>query len=179
MAKEVIPHEAAVRAWLSRSRVSQEDADELIQEAYSVLAGLDAVDHIARPDGYFFSAVRNLLLRRLRRAKIVQIDAIAEIETYAADADPSPERQALGRLDYERMRAVIATLPERSRRIVEMRKIEGLSQREIATALNISESIVENEAYNGIRTVMRAWRKAETAAELRFAALGSEGARQI
>ncbi|MEO7688343.1 MAG: sigma-70 family RNA polymerase sigma factor [Sphingomonas sp.] len=179
MANEVIPHEAAVRAWLLRSRVSQEDADELIQEAYAVLAGLDAVHHIARPDGYFFSVVRNLLLRRLRRAKIVQIEAIAEIETYAADADPSPERQVVGRIDYDRMLGLIAGLPERCRQIVQMRKIEGLSQREIANRLNVTENVVENQTYLGIQSVLRAWRDGETAAELRFTAFGAEGEHRL
>ena len=75
--EHVIPHEAAVRAWLARTRASQEDIDELIQESYSRLAALESVDHIDRPDAYFFSIARNLLVRRLRRARVVPIEAIA------------------------------------------------------------------------------------------------------
>ena len=59
--QHVIPHERAVRAWLAR-HASQEDVDDVIQESYSRCAALDSVDHIHRPDAYFFSIARNLLV---------------------------------------------------------------------------------------------------------------------
>lgn len=167
----VIPHEAAVRAWLVRARVSQEDIDELIQESYSRLAALDGFDHIDRPDAYFFSVARNLLVRRLRRAKIVPIEAIAEIDAYQDDLRPSPEREAGSRLDYRRILAIIDSLPERRRKIVRMRKVDGYSQREIATALGISESVVENEIYHGVQAVQKAWRDDEALSAARLSAL--------
>lgn len=175
MAREVIPHEAAVRAWLSRSCVSQEDVDDVIQESYARLAALDAIEHIARPGAYFFSTARNLLVRRLRRAKIVRIDTIAEIDAFVDDGHPSPEQYAAGRLDYLRMLNLIAALPERCRRIVEMRKIEGMSQRDIAKALGVTESVVENQVNLGVKAVMRAWRDAESATAVRLAALEAGG----
>lgn len=175
VAKEVIPHEAAVRAWLSRSSVSQEDVDDVIQESYARLAALDSIEHIARPDAYFFSTARNLLVRRLRRAKIVRIDTIAEIDAFVDDSHPSPEQYAAGRLDYLRMLRLIAALPERCRRIVEMRKIEGISQRDIAIAMGVTESVVENEVNQGVKAVMRAWRDAENTAALRLAAFEAGG----
>src|SRR3546814_7967167 len=50
-----------------------------------------------------------------------------------------------------------------------MRKIEGLSQREIAERLDVSESIVENEVFRGVQAVQRAWREGEAKAEARMA----------
>lgn len=173
--EHVIPHEPAVRAWLARARASQEDIDELIQESYSRLAALGSVDHIDRPDAYFFSIARNLLIRRLRRARVVPIEAIAEIDAYRDDIRPSPEREASSRLDYRRLLALIDALPERRGRIVRMRKLEGYSQREIAAALGISESIVENEIYQGVQAVQRAWRDGEAVSAARLAAFEREG----
>jgi len=166
--QHVIPHERAVRAWLAR-HASQEDVDDVIQESYSRCAALDSVDHIHRPDAYFFSIARNLLVQRLRRARIVPIEAFAEIDAYQDDLRPSPEREAGGRIDYDRLLALIDSLPERRRRIVRMRKIEGLSQREIAERLDVSESIVENEVFRGVQAVQRAWREGEAKAEARMA----------
>lgn len=173
VAECVMPHEAAVRAWLARARASEEDIDELIQESYSKLAALDSVDHIDRPDAYFFSIARNLLVRRLRRAKIIAIEAIAEIDAYQDDTRPSPEREAGSRLDYRRLLDLIDALPERRRRIVRMRKLDGYSQKEIAKALGVSESIVENEIYQGVKAVQKAWREGEAQAALRLAAFQS------
>src|SRR3546814_16270057 len=81
---------------------------------------------------------------------------------------PSPEREAGGRLDYRRLIALIDALPERRRRIVRMRKLDGYSQREISQQLGVSESIVENEIHQGVRAVLRAWRDGAARAEARL-----------
>lgn len=167
--EHVIPHERAVRASLAR-HASQEDVDDLIQEAYSRCAALECVDHIGRPDAYFFSIARNLLIQRLRRARIVSIEAFAEIDSYQDDTRPSPEHEAVNQIDYQRMIAMIDGLPERRRRIVRMRKIDGYSQREIADMLGVTESIVENEIFRGVQAVQRAWRDGEAQAEARLTA---------
>ena len=156
----MMPHERAVRGWLSRSRVSPEDCDELVQDCYCRFAMLTAVEHIEQPRTYFFAVARHLLARRLKRARIVPIEAIAEIDAFPDDLFPSPERAAASRLEYERMRSMLANLPERCRQIVEMRKFDDLSQREIAAALEVSESTVENQVYRGVRALQRAWEEA-------------------
>lgn len=165
--QHVIPHERAVRAWLAR-HASQEDVDDVIQESYSRCAALESVDHIGRPHAYFFAMARNLLVQRLRRARIVPIELFAEIDAFQDDLRPSPEQEASGRIDWQRMTALIDSLPDRRRRIVRMRKIEGLSQREIAEALGLSESIVENEIFRGVQALQRAWRDGEAQAEARM-----------
>lgn len=157
VASQIMPHEASVRAWLRRSRVPAEEIDDLIQEAYCKLVGLDCVDQIESPDGYFFQTVRNLLSDKLRRAKIVRIETVMEIEALAVSSDePTPERTAAARRELARVQALILNLPERCRRVFELRKVEGVSQREIARRLGISESAVENEAVRGMRLIIRA-----------------------
>lgn len=172
VAAEVLPHEPAVRAWLTRSRVRPEDADELIQEAYCRISMLETTAQIKRPDAYFFSIVRNLLVRRLRRERVVRIDAIAEIEAFQDELHPTPEQQAAARMDYARMLAFIANLPERCREIVTLRKLEGWSQKRIAAHLGTTEKAVEKQISVGVRAVQRAWMEADNAAEARYAALG-------
>jgi len=159
-----MPHEAKVRAWLARSRMSQEDIDDVIQEAYCRLSSLDRFEAVDRPDAYFFSIARNLLASQMRRARIVQIEAVAEIEALAPfDEAPSPERQAGARMELERVRALVAALPERCRRIFELRKIEGLPQREIAERLGVTESMVENDGAKGVRLILAAMRSQDEA----------------
>nr|WP_232307286.1 sigma-70 family RNA polymerase sigma factor [Sphingomonas sp. Y57] len=160
----IMPHEAKVRLWLKRARVSGEDVDDLIQEAYCKLAGLETVEHIDRPDAYFFSLARNLLVRKLKRAAIVPFTTIAEIEAYDDDR-PSPEREVAARREVERVRLLIARLPDRCRRIFEMRRIQGLSQKEIARAEGVSEGMVEYHVHQGVRALVRAMREEEGEAD--------------
>ncbi len=164
VADRVMPHEGKVRAWLSRSKMKQEDIDDVIQETYCRLSSLDDVAAIDRPDAYFFSIARNLLTSQMRRQRIVHIEAIADVEALTPfDENPSPERQVSGRMEVERVREIVAGLPERCRLIFEMRKIEGISQKEIALRLGVTESTVENDAAKGVRLVLAALRDSERA----------------
>jgi RNA polymerase sigma-70 factor (ECF subfamily) len=53
---------------------------------------------------------------------------------------------------------LVDMLPERCRTIFRMRKIDGLSQKEIAMRLGVSISIVENDAVKGLAQIMKALR---------------------
>jgi len=156
----VMPYEPGVRAWLRRSLVSPEDADDLIQEAYCRLAALESVDHIARPDGYFFQTVRMLLTEQVRRSRIVRIETVTEIDSLSIYSDdPSPERITAARRELARVRDLIEGLPDRCRRIFELRKIHGVPQREIARMLGVTESTVENDGVKGMRLILKALRE--------------------
>lgn len=177
VADQVMPHEGKVRAWLARSRMSDEDIDDVIQETYCRLWSVDDPDSIDRPDAYFFSVARNLLTQQMRRQRIVRIDLIAELDSIApADESPSPERRALARLDLVRVRALVAALPDRCRAIFEMRKIEGVPQREIARRLGVTESMVENDAAKGLRLLLAALREGESDAAARLESGTASGA---
>lgn len=154
---EVLPHEADVRAWLCRHGIATDQVDDVIQEAYCRIAGLDNVSHIANGRSYLFRTARNILLEQIRRARIVRIDSVAEIELLnIVDHEPSPERIAAGRRDLRRVQALIARLPDRCRRIFELRRIQGVPQREIAEMLGVTENTVEAQAARGLRLILGA-----------------------
>jgi RNA polymerase sigma-70 factor (ECF subfamily) len=155
---QVLPHEAAVRAWLRRSRLAAADIDDLIQEAYCKLAALQDPDRIEQPKRYFFQVVRNLLGAQLRRARVVQFETVAEMDALMLEAHGGSPEQAF---DMARVKQLIEALPERCRRIFTLRKLEDVSQREIARRLGISESVVENEGVKGMRLIMQALRDEE------------------
>lgn len=157
VACEIVPHEGRIRAWFARRRLAPEDVDELMQEAYCRIATLDSVDHIDCGHAYFFSIARNLLLRKLKRQQVVPFEAISEIESFRDTQTPSPEEQVSTRLAYERVMALIAGLPERCRRVVELRKIEGWSQKEIAAHLGMTEKAVEKQVWIGVRAIRAGW----------------------
>lgn len=159
VAREVMPHEPVVRAWLHARMVPADEIDDLIQDGYCRIAGLEAFGHIDNPGAFFLTIVRNLLANKWARARVVRIDAIAEIDAMAgADEAPGPERQAGDRRELGRVRALMAALPDRCRRILELRRIDGCSQREVAEIMDVTETIVENETVRGLRLIMEALR---------------------
>lgn len=160
VAKEIMPHEPAVRRWLARSRVPSDQIDDFIQEAYCKLSALPSVEHILRPDAYFFQTVRSLVTQNIRQSRIVHIETLTEIDAPPVlSDDPSPERIVAARRELAEVLRLIGELPARCRQVVKMRKIEGLSQKEISLRLGITETMVENDVVKGMRLVSAALRR--------------------
>lgn len=157
VALHVLPHEAAVRRWLRGALRNPEDVDDIIQEAYCRIAELDTLQHIRNGRAYFFTTARSIVLQRLRRERVVKIEAVAEIDLLGVmDEAPSPERVVGARGELKRVLDVIAALPQAYRRAVELRRIHGLSQKETARHLGVSEKVVENNSLRGLRLVLQA-----------------------
>ena len=157
LARHVLPHEAALRTWLARWRVQDLLVDDIVQETYAILAGLPAVAQIHNPRAYMFQVAQTVVLQRLRRAAIVRIDAVEEIESLRIlDDEPSPEQLVSDRQELRHVAMLIAQLPPKCREAFLLRKVEGLSQREIAHRMGVSEGTVEKHIAKGVRLLMDA-----------------------
>jgi len=153
-----------LRAWLRRRAVVGLETDDVVQETYAVLAGLAAVEHIESPRAYAFQTAQSIILRHLRRARIVRMDAMDDVDLQANAIDePSPEQQVSARQDLRRVADLISQLPAKCREAFTLRKIEGLSQRDVAQRMGISESTVEKHIGRALHTLMDAFRYGGTA----------------
>ena len=152
-AAHILPHEARIRAAVARQAASCGiDVDDLIQESYALLARLPSVADIATPHRYAAQVARSVLLQHVRRARIVSIEAVADLDILNAAADePTPEDHLLGRNELARVATAIEAMPDAVRTAFWMRRVEGLPQREIAARLELSESTVEKQISRGIK----------------------------
>jgi RNA polymerase sigma factor (sigma-70 family) len=169
----VLPHEAAVRAWLKRWTGRDQDVDDVIQEAYSRLAALENVEHIGNGRAYLFETTRNIVLEQARRSKIVRIDNVTDLaELSIVDQGPPLDRIVGGARELQRVQRLIEQLPPKCRRVFVLRRIHGVSQREIARVLGISEHTVEKQAVRGLKLIVKAM---EGDADVREAHSGETG----
>jgi RNA polymerase sigma-70 factor (ECF subfamily) len=158
IAAHVLPHEGEVRGWLRRHvfTLTAADVDDLMQEAYARLWLAD-FSRIANGRSYFYTVVRNLMVEQARRARIVPMERLGEIELlHVISTDSEPERRASARQDLERLEKIIASLPPQCRRAFELQKLHGLSQREIARAMSITEKTVEKYLARALARVIQA-----------------------
>jgi RNA polymerase sigma-70 factor (ECF subfamily) len=163
-AREVLPHEPDVRRWLVRRirNLPGCHVDEIIQEAYARLWAAGA-ERILNPRAYFFVTARHVVGEVLRRARVVSIETMADIEALEiADHDIGPERRVSGREEIERVHAALAKLPPKCREAFELRKFGELSQREIAQRMQLSESTVEKHLVKALRLILMELKERET-----------------
>ena len=143
LGQHILPHEPALRAWLSRRRVGELDIDDIIQEAYARLITTPSVDGIRNPKTYLFQVARSVIASSLRGMKVVTI-AVSDPEVLGMAAEePSAEVQLSDRQELQRLIEAIAALPEPTRAIFRLRRIDQLPQRMIAERLGMPESTVE------------------------------------
>lgn len=142
-AEEVQPHEPALRAFLRSRFPTVQDIDDLVQEAYVRLIRARNIDAIVEPRAYLFRTARNAACDLFRRRKLVSIDDLAQQQPLSVleDSPDAAETASQGQ-EIELLIEAIGALPLRCREILVLRKFHGLSYREIAGRLGISESTV-------------------------------------
>lgn len=141
--REVLPLEAALMQFLRRCVRNDADAADLRQDIYVRVyeAAQKQIPHPVRP--FLMATARNLVVDRVRRQQVVSFEAVADLdELEIAKDEPSPERSAMARQDLRKLQAALDRLPARCREAVILRKIEGLSRREIARRMGIAEPTV-------------------------------------
>jgi RNA polymerase sigma factor (sigma-70 family) len=152
--REVLPLEASLVGYLRRNSNNEADLLDLRQEVYVRVydSARKALPDAARP--FVFAVARNLLIDRARKARVVSIEFVPELDSmHVSDGPLTPEHYAFARDDLRRFAAGLSNLPERCREVVRLRKVEGLTQREVAWRLGISEDTVERQIRYGMRAL--------------------------
>ncbi|MBT9499689.1 MAG: RNA polymerase sigma factor [Burkholderiaceae bacterium] len=151
---EVLPLEPVLERFLRRNWRDVDEIADLRQEVYARV--FDGCAN-SRPDSaqaFVLSTARNLLIDRARRAQIVSIETYADMDALTPTVDHlSPERHSAARSELRLLQAALNLLPLRCREVIELRKIEGLSQREVATRMGITEDTVERQVSKGVRAL--------------------------
>ncbi|HEY5237260.1 MAG TPA: sigma-70 family RNA polymerase sigma factor [Rhizomicrobium sp.] len=149
--REVWPLEAILMQYLRQNWRDRSAAEDLLHDVYVRVyeaARTRLPDH---PKAFIFTTARNLLISRVRQRNVVPIEAAVDFEAIGLAIDtPGPEQITIARDELRRLEAAINRLPPQCRKVVMMRRIEGLSRPEIALRLGIAESTVSSYLENGM-----------------------------
>ncbi|MBD5781617.1 RNA polymerase sigma factor [Pelagicoccus sp. NFK12] len=150
--EQLEPHESKLRAWLRSRFPSELDVDDIIQESYlKVLRAKEGVV-MENPKAFWFATARNLALDHVRHPRLARTEHM-DREEYLEFEDNSlsvPETVSRNQ-ELEILTRAVQSLPKRCRQVVTLAKIYGLSQREVARKLGISENTVSNQLTIGVR----------------------------
>lgn len=175
VAQEVLVHEPSLRSWLRRA-VGPDDVEDIIQESYCRISNLREISHIKNGRAYFFTTAKMIILERIRRSRVVSIETVAELDKLQVyDETGTPEEIIVTKNYLNSVKLLIEDLPERCRKVFKMRKIEGLSQREVATQLGLAEHTVENDVAKGLNLILKAIADGEREAETSLESMDKHG----
>lgn len=110
---------------------------------------------------WLFSIARNMLTDEWRRRSEIRL--LPEQIDFTRDDGPGPEDVVVHRSEMERLRAALASLPERQQDVIELRMV-GFTTAEIADALGISVAAVKSaqtRAYRALKHELSASKGAD------------------
>jgi RNA polymerase sigma-70 factor (ECF subfamily) len=139
----------ALMAFFMRRAASHSDAEDMTQELFAKLAAPQA-GAMDNADAYIFQMAANLLRDRGRREK-VRANYRASVDAGSVDLEPlDPARVLLARESLGEVSDALRELPERTRAIFLLFRLEGMKQSELATLYGISISAVQKHIFKAM-----------------------------
>jgi RNA polymerase sigma factor (sigma-70 family) len=151
-----LAHRGELHAYLTDRLRDRELANDLAQETFLRFAEQGGNGVIVEDRSYLYRTARNLAIDHIRRTHRHRTDvtAHADLADIAADL-PGAEEVVAGRERLDRLRAAIEALPERTRQVFVLHRIEELTYAEVATRLGISESSVQKHLARALQHVVQ------------------------
>lgn len=156
LARNVLPHESLVRAKLLQIQAPDLDIDDVIQEMYAHILSVPSLETIRYPRQYAIQTAKAIVIDHIRHARVVSIISNDNLEKLDVAV---PEVTVEERLEFQEeikdVADALAQLPSACRETLILRRIEGLSQRETAKRLEISEKTVEKYMARGVLMLIK------------------------
>lgn len=152
--REILVHEDALVRYLQRAWRDRDETHDLRQETYARVYEAAGRQLPASPKSFLFATARHLMTDRLRRGRVVSIETMGDLDALNVLVDEvSPERRLDARQVLKQLAEAFDRLPGRCREVVWLRRVEELSQKEVAVRLGISQKTVEKHVAKGVRLI--------------------------
>ena len=139
--------------FLKRKAGPRHQPQDLLHELFVRLSRLRGSAAIDNPKAYIFRAAANLVIDTARADRHRREAAAPAVTDYLTAHDPAPDAlQAT--IDRERLRRLdqaLAALPEETRAMIFLLRIEGLSYDAVARLFSVSKSTVEKRVGKALR----------------------------
>jgi RNA polymerase sigma factor (sigma-70 family) len=152
--REVLPHEKGLVRYLCRVWRNRSEVDDLLQEVYVRVYEAAAKARPTAVKSFLFTTARHLVTDRIRRGRIVSIEAVGDPEVLNVSMDEiTPERRLDARQELKLLARAFARLSPRCREVIWLRRVDELTQKEVARRLGISDRTVETYLMRGMQLV--------------------------
>lgn len=141
-------------SYFRRRGVADYQCEDLTQEVFVRVSkrgeGMD------NPEAYVFSSASSVYIDHIRRRKSRFADSHDGIEHLDAPSEePGAARVLEGKQALQRLNVILEELPPRTREILLLSRLEGLSNTQLATRFEVSVSAIEKHLARGLLHVRR------------------------
>jgi RNA polymerase sigma-70 factor (ECF subfamily) len=146
----------ALKAYFRRRVRDANEVEDLVQDVFMRVAGRAGGDRIDNLGGYIFRTAASVLADRARRrtARSTALHIAFDPDIHSG-ADFDPQQLLSDREDLRAAITALLSLPERTRVIFVLHRLEGYGYREIGAQLGISVSAVEKHMARAVRHLMK------------------------
>lgn len=141
----------ALRRYFRKRETRAADVDDLIQDVFTRLAKRAHHEDIEQPEAYLLRAAGNVWRDFLRKK---QTHAAALHDTFDdgehAHEDRSPEHVLQGQQAVEAVVTALNELPDRTRQVFVLCRVEGLRHKDVARRVGVSVSSIEKHMIKAI-----------------------------
>ena len=164
-------HAQALRLFLLGWSVPQDQIDDLVQELFTRLMGVDRLeekmsDSTGSSRSYLLTMANNMVVDRQRKLQVRNAYAAAqrEIEQERMD-ERTPERIVAAQLELEAMRSVIKDMRLNWRVAFVLQRFGNMSYEDIALHMGVTVRQVERYMVRAMRRIREARQKIKAAGE--------------
>jgi RNA polymerase sigma factor (sigma-70 family) len=155
--REILAHEESLVRYLYRMWPRHQEVYDLRQDIYVRVYEAATNARPLAPKSFLFTTARHLMTDRVRRQRIVSIDAVEDLDALNVMIDDiSPERRISAHQELRRLAEAIDQLPPKCRAAVWLRRVDDLSQKEVAAKLGIAQKTVEKHVMKGMKLLAAA-----------------------
>jgi RNA polymerase sigma factor (sigma-70 family) len=153
MLRAFLENERGLKRFLGRFLPRAHDVDDVAQETFLRAFAAETDQDVRDPKAFLYKVARNLALNERAR---LSTRLTGSIEDFPDPSVLGQKDQVTGEqvMEGREMLAIFADavsrLPDQCRKVFLLRKVQGLSQREVAAQLGISESTVEKHVAAGL-----------------------------
>jgi RNA polymerase sigma-70 factor (ECF subfamily) len=144
LAEEAGAFRKPLTTYFARRVRDRSEVEDLVQEVFARIVARSSSEPVAHVGGYVFQTASSVLSDRSRRRAVRQADAHIAFDADQHDqVDTDAIRAFEARQDLRQVTSALLQLPERTRTIFILHRLEGRRYREIGEQLGISISAVE------------------------------------
>ncbi len=146
-------HDSALKSYLRQSFPdARHEVDDVVQESYLRIWKARAGQPLESAKAFLFKVARHVALDFLRRRHVSPLDSVGDFGALSVIEERPGVAESVS-MD-EKVRLLVqglVTLPPRGREVMMLRKFKGLSQKEVAAQLGISEKTVDEHLCRGMK----------------------------